>query len=204
MELKDLQNKIISGEFIIGHKVKVKSLNEIRDIEVAEDVYYKGELDELADKVFASSKLECYKKCGSMEVYVSKPNWPYNTKTIDLTYLDFVEDSSKPTDEAYDLCKELIDMNIHIFMSTCGEMHGSSKSAFIDNTNCYPILDKDGISEIHMPISGYSNDALSLDIIRELLNKKNSDQSINTGASYIARDLHLYTEEEVNKKSFSY
>lgn len=205
MELQELKNRMSSGSFIVGHKIRVKTREEIDEVDKDEELKYKKFdyyfYEKYVGKEFISSIFE-YNRLK----FYQDPNqdWRFRDTCIDLKYLDFTNDNRQPSEESIALAKECVLLNKYIFMSTRGECHGDSKSALMTSENVYPVLDIDGNSVIRFPVSGYGHGCLTLDIVKSLINNDKIDQGINTGMSYIARDLVFYTEDEVKKKSFKY
>lgn len=186
--------------FIIGHKVKVKSFEEIEKIIDTLKYVRLQHIREFCNREFIVSKLNN----DGFEFY-REPNENWWTISLPFECFDFTNDNRKPIRDGYELTQKLIDSKLFFFMGTAGEIHGSSVFKSLTSENVFPILNKNGETEIHIgDCCGQVNNALELKIIRTLLDKKMYDASFSTSGSFIRREYHLLNEEQVKRKSFSY
>lgn len=195
-------NKIIQGNLI-----QIKSKEEILEIETDNKISNTRFLD---DTLFGSNVVISKISSESIEFYTKLDiKWKLNTMSLPIEYFNFIDDDRKPSQESYDLVKILIDMNYHIFISTCGN-RGRSKSKLMTKKNTYACFDIDGNSVIHFPVCTFSHMTYDLDTVKELIkNSENNDvdgvdMSIDTGGSYITQEVFLYSPEMAKDKSFEY
>lgn len=190
----DLNN---NKTFIIGHKVKVKSREELITMIDSSKEYEIKRAFEVAGQVLISKPcdfsyaIDLYKKDGS-------------SQQINVKFLDYTDDNRQPSSNAIELIDNLLGMvkndNLYLFRRSCGESSGDSDSKKLTKENSYILFDKDGEERIKLPFCN----ALTLNGVKELMKNKSYDISISNSSYFIRRELNLYTKEEVDEKTFKY
>ena len=119
--------------FIIGHKVKVKSFEEIEKIIDSLKYVTLNHIREFCNKEFIVSKLNN----DGFEFY-KEPNENWWTISLPFECFDFTNDNRKPIRDGYELTQKLIDSKLFFFMGNAGEIHGSSVFKSLTSENVFP------------------------------------------------------------------
>lgn len=193
------------SNFIVGQKLRVKTEEQIDALfdesKFSHDFYTRTAKRYIGRELTTSSYPNEH---GLVKVYTNHPQLKYDTVSIPLDFLEPCGDNRTPPKEAYELAKKLVDMDMYFICATSGEVHGRSEDSLMTADKVYPILGREGESLIHIPNCGQADDALTIDIVQELIENKTYDASFSTGMSFIRRTLKLVSKDKIEKNRYSY
>lgn len=195
------EEELKNSNFIIGQKLRVKTLEKIDEVYDENNFYHRCYVS--SAKEYAGKEMITYRREDKkMELFKNESD--YNTVNVPIDFLELTDDNRRPSDRAYEMAKELVDMDMYFLCGTSGEVHGRSEDCHMTSDKVYPILGRDGRSLIHIPNCGMGNDALELDAVEELIKNKTYDASFSTGMSFIRRTLKLISKEQIESKRYTY
>lgn len=213
------KQELIDENFIIGHKVRIMSEEEMLELEQKtileiEQKNISEDKKNYLKRNFEDDKKHAKKYAGEIVItdsfefgnlyFYREPEKNWRTDYVSIKFFKLIGDNRRPSKEAYEVVEKLLNTGLHIFCATYGEVHGSSENSKLTKENTFPALDKNGDSCIHIPNCGNANNLLELNIAKKLLEDKKCDVSFSTGGSFIRRELHLYAEEELKGKTVRY